>query len=162
MIVRSSLQQSAIRAVLKDDRIRLNEDLFLVSSLMRACKYTNDSIHTRLPIQKGLLSLILNQVKEHFNLTNQPYLSILYRTLFSTMYYGLLRISEVSQGGHPMLARDVHIGSNKKKMLFILRTSKTHWYGCRPQIVKISSTASTNCIKCSNTDAQHCPFSLLR
>ena len=61
------------------------------------------------------------------------------------MYYRLLQISEVTgDGGHPILARDVHVGSNKCKMLFILRTLKTHWHGCKPQLVKISLTNHNN------------------
>ena len=37
---------SAIRAVLKIDGTKLNEDLFLVSSLTRACKLSNDRVTT--------------------------------------------------------------------------------------------------------------------
>ena len=37
---------SAIRAILQDDGIKLNEDLFLVSSLTQACKYVNDKART--------------------------------------------------------------------------------------------------------------------
>ena len=61
---------SAIRAVLKDDGIKLNEDLFLVSSLLRACKYVNDQAKTRLPIQKRMLEVILGQIETHYRLIN--------------------------------------------------------------------------------------------
>ena len=50
---------SAIRAVLWENNIKLNEDLFLLSSLTRACKLRKDRVHTRLPIQKDLLNLII-------------------------------------------------------------------------------------------------------
>ena len=46
---------SAIRATLKNENIKLNEDLFLLNSLTRACKLQNDSYRLRLPIQKPLL-----------------------------------------------------------------------------------------------------------
>ena len=46
---------SAIRVTLKNEGIKLNEDLFLMNSLMKACKLQNDYIRTRLPIWKPLL-----------------------------------------------------------------------------------------------------------
>ena len=122
---------SAIRAVLKDDGIKLDEDLFLVSSLTQPCKYRKDRIRTRLPLQKGMLIMLLCETENYYNERNQPYLKDLYRAIFSTMYFGLLQISEVACQ-HAVLARDVNIGYNKKKMLFILRSSKTHWQGPRP------------------------------
>ena len=48
-------------------------------------------------------------------------------------------MSEVTCDSHPILAKDVHIGENKKKFLLILRTSKTHGLGTAPQMVKISA-----------------------
>ena len=150
---------SAIRAVLQDDGIKLDENTFLVSSLTRACKYVNDTIQTRLPIQKELLRVILRHTENHFNKSNQPYLKSLYKALFSAMYYGLLRISEVTAGGHPVLARDVYLGSNKKKMLFILRSSKTHWICNKPQLVKITSTSYNRKNKESDLP---CPYQLLK
>ena len=81
---------SAIRAALKDDGIKLNEDLFLVSSLNRSCKYRNDRIRTRLPLQKGMLIMLLRETENYYNERNQPYLKDLYRAIFSTMYFGLL------------------------------------------------------------------------
>ena len=58
---------------------------------------------------------------------------------FSTMYYGLLRISKIT-GQHPILAQDVHVGVNKKKFLLILRMLKTHWKNTKPQMIMISAT----------------------
>ena len=120
---------SAIRAVLGDNDIKINQDQFLLSSLTRACKLKNDKIRQRLPIQKGLLILILRQIDEHF--TAQPFLATLYRALFSTAYFGLLRVSELTatSSQHVVLARDVHMASNKNKFMFVLRTSKMHHEG---------------------------------
>ena len=98
---------SAIRSVLQDDGIKLDENLFLVSSLTRACKYTNDKIRTCLPLSKDILNVLLRKTKNHFNKLNQPYLKSLYLVPFSAMYYGLFRISEVTKGTHPVLAKDV-------------------------------------------------------
>ena len=61
---------------------------------------------------------------------NQPYLVALYQAVFSSAFYGLFRMCEIAQtpSGHA-----VHIGVNKKKLMFILRTSKTHTLGNKPQ-----------------------------
>ena len=139
-IVRSYL--SAIRAVLKIDGIKLNEYMFLVNALTRACKIKNDKIRTRHPIHKSLLHQILWRTHDHFlsEDRNQPFLACLFQTLFATAYYGLFQIGELTSGSHPVLAKDIKIGTNKKKIKFILHTSKTHGKGNRPQIIKISST----------------------
>ena len=114
---------SAIKAVLREDNQKIDENVYLITSLTKACRLQNNQIATGLPIQKGLLKIILQQVTDTFLfLKNQPFLASLYCAIFSTMYYGLLRIGEVVTGSHPVLARDVHIGTNKYKFLLILRT----------------------------------------
>ena len=120
---------SAIKHVLKEDGHMLNVNEFLMSSLTKACKLVNDTVARKLPIQKSLLKIFISRIGRHFSTAdnNQPYLSLLYRMLFSTTYFGLFRVGEVTAGDHPILAKDVHIAKNKEKMLFILRTSKTHW-----------------------------------
>ena len=87
---------SAIRAV-----------LFLLSSLMRACKL---KLFTHLPIQKELLNLIIDECYRYFNKQKkQPYLTCLYNALMLSAYYGLLRVGEVTKGPHVILAKNVHI-----------------------------------------------------
>ena len=161
---------SAIKAVLAENDIELNENTFLLNSLTRACRLVNDQIRTRLPICKPMLSAILNQIDKHFTKINQQYLRILYMTLFSTMYFGLFRIGELAQGEHPVKAKDVYIASNKKKILFLLRTSKTHWKNNKPQIIKITSykkhqkpVGIIKKIKDSSKELKFpCPYKLLR
>ena len=105
---------SAIRAVLKQDKYNLQEDQFLLKSLTKACCIKNDHLKVRLSIKKGLLGLILHQIRKEYEFKmNQPYLSLLYHTIISTAYYGLFRIGELTSGDHPVLAQDVHIGTNK-------------------------------------------------
>ena len=154
---------SAIKSILLEDKVKLNENQYLISSLTKACQLKNDQIRTRLPIQKGMLKMILRQVIIHFDYINQPYLKQLYLTLFSTMYYGLLRISEVASGGaHLAVARDVQIGQNKRKFLLILQTSKTHWKNNKPQLIKISAEKRTSNIKLKNKPSgEFCPYKLL-
>ena len=132
---------SAIKAVLQDSGIKLQYDEYLMNSLTCACRLVNDQIRTRLLITHGLLNVIIKRTHDWYTSKNQPYLHTLYKTLFSTAYFGLFRIGELTSGEHPVLARDVHMGFNKRKVLFILRTSKTHWKNTKPQTIKISSTA---------------------
>ena len=86
--------------------------------------------------------MILKQVKSDFHEVGQVYLATLYQALFSTAYFGLFRVGELTTRTHPVLARNVHIGSNKRKMLLLLQTSKTHGKGNKPQLIKISSKKS--------------------
>ena len=83
------------------------------------------------------------------------------------MYFGLFRIGELTKGEHPVLARDVQIGTNKKKILFILRSSKTHSKAMRPQQIKISNQpikrkASARCHSNSVFSDLPCPYKLLK
>ena len=113
-----------------------------------------------------MLCILLSQIKSKY--ADQPYLNLLYSCLFSTMYHGLLHISEVAESIHTLKARDVQIGENKDKFLLLLRTSKMHWKNMKPQIIKISATK----IGDKNSDLrshrkqqslkQPCPFNLLR
>ena len=134
--VRSYL--SAIRAVLTENDIVINENRFLLNSMTRAIRLKNDKLITKLPIRKELLLLILKEIKSYYEKEdrNQPYLDALYQAMFTASYYGLLRVGEVAQGPHVIQARNVHIGANKNKMLFILTSSKTHSQGNKPQMVK--------------------------
>ena len=156
---------SAIKAVLKEDGVDISENKYLITSLTRACKYVNDHVRIRLPIRKDLLQLVVQKIKDTFLEQNQPYLATLYSTIIITAYYGMFRIGEVTKGSHPILARDVHIGEDKQKMLFVLRTSKTHWTDVKPQTVKIQSTKLKNkgkkCWK-KNDIGKICPYQLLR
>ena len=70
-------------------------------------------------------------------------------------YYGLFRIGELTKGTHPILAKDVHIATNKKKLLLILHTSKAHWKGDKSQQIKIKVSGS------SKKD-DNCPFHILQ
>ena len=67
----------------------------------------------------------------------------------------MFRIGELVQGPHIMLARNVHLALNKKKLLVILYHSKTHGIDKIPQKIKITGDANYhNDFKC------FCPFQL--
>ena len=104
---------SAIKSVLRDDGIILNENKYLLASLTQACKLKNDMVRTRLPIRKSMLKLLLKHI--HRTIEDQPYLLLMYKAIISTVYFGLFRVGELTSGTHPVRARDVHIADNKKK-----------------------------------------------
>ena len=133
----------AIRSVLAEDNYFLCENQFLITSLTKACRLRNDLVHTHFPIYKELMLILLREIDERFNKANQPYLAVMFTTLISTAYFGLFRIGEETSGSHPILARDVQLADNKRKIFFILRDSKTHGKESEPQLVKISSQAKS-------------------
>ena len=154
---------SAIKSVLLEIDVELSENKFLLSALTRACKLCNDVFCTRLLIRIGMLNIFLDRTMDHFESINQAYLAILYCTILATMFYGLFRVGEVVTGDHLVKVTDVHIASNKQKILFILRTSKTHGKGSYPQMIKITSKGSpaTSQKRKLSKQLHMCPYWLL-
>ena len=161
---------SALRCVLAESGIKLNDDTFLLSSLTRACRLRNDKVVHRLPLYRDLLHQLLAKTDEYFGNLQQVYLAKLYKAMFAAAYYGLLRVGEIADGEHAVLAKDVHIGTNKPKLLFVLWSSKTHCRGDKPQMIKIErtkmkakdrKTVLPQHIKQLNDNRQHCPFKIL-
>ena len=129
---------SGIKSVLRNDGIILNEDAYLINAITRSCRLVNDHMRIRLLIKQGMLYVLLKQLETIFQ--DQPYLEILYKTLFLTAYFGLLRVGEITRGNHPVSVKDVHIADNKEKVLFTLRSLKTHNKDVPPQEVTIESS----------------------
>lgn len=129
---------SAIRYVLRHDNVEISNTSCKLASIIKACKLHNDTVTVRRPIRGGLLKLILKQVDQEFMLKGQPYLSAVYKAIIVSGYYGLMRASELV-GRHAVVAEDVHISENhnKRKVKMILRSSKTHHRGKRPQTIEI-------------------------
>ena len=155
---------SAIKAVLQEDGEQISENRFLLNSLTRACRLKNDRVRTRLPIKRSLLNLIISNVDNIFN-SPQPYLTCLYKALFMTAYYGLFRVGELTSSPHVLKAKDVHIGRNKKKLMFLLHSSKTHGNDKKTQVIKIhgSEYDVTGVKRLGNIKkGRHCPFHLLK
>ena len=127
---------SAIKSVLREDGVELNEDRSLLSALKKACRYHNNrTVKTCMPIQKNLLNQLIYQIDYSLEENEgQTYLAKLYKAMFMSAYYGLLRVSEITSGEnlHPIKLADVQVAMNKKKIMFILRTSKTHWRDNKP------------------------------
>ena len=135
---------SAIKHILRSDGYQWDDNKVLLSALARSCKMENDKVKTRLPIRKGLLEMILFEVKRKWydGENPQPYLAILYQAIFCLAYYGMLRVGELALSDHNIKACNIHIGSNKDKILIVLYSSKTHGKESRPQKVKISALPS--------------------
>ena len=104
--------------------------------------------------------MVLYTTNEYFMNNCQNYLSTLYKALFAVAYYGLLQVGEVTSSPHVVKVKDVHLGVNKKKILFVLCSSKTHTTGIRPQLVKIISNSVKQKI-IGSQKAWFCPFTLL-
>ena len=127
---------SAIRTVLSEHGEEINEDKQVLKALTKACKLKNNHIVTRLPITRDLIEAIVRQMDVIHG--SQPYLCCLFKAMFITAYYGLLRIGEVANSPHAIKACDIFVGANKDKLMLILRSSKTHTRGDKPQVIKIS------------------------
>ena len=105
--------------------------------------------------------ILLENLDELFQ--DQVYLKTMYQALFSTLYFGLFRIGELTFSDHIIKAKDVHVGKNKMKLMFILHTSKTHWRDVKPQIVKISAQRLTDLKDYGQkVHSKFCPFHLLQ
>ena len=155
---------SAIKSVLQDDGYSWDQEFMLLATLTRACKLHFDQVKNRLPIGKRLLSLLLLGLEKKFD--NQPYLEIMYKTLFLLAYYGLMRVGELTLSQHVLKAKDVHEARNKNKLLLILHSSKTHGPGDRPQHIRItglstlevSDDSKTKLIEYSNKECENTLF----
>ena len=112
-------------------------------------------MYIQMPIHFNLFEMILFELNRCYGAT-QPYLNIAYRALFSLAYYGLMRIGKLTSSQHSLKAKDVHIASNKNKILVILHSSKMHGKESLPQKIKISD-------KCHLKKKRFfCPFSAVR
>ena len=156
---------SAIKAVLREDKVKISEDRFLLSSLIRACKVKNDRVKARLPIQGELLWSILRQMQVMFD--QQQYLAKLYKAMAMSAYFGMLRIGEIAKSQHTIMAKDLRIGRNKNKIMYILRSSKTHAKSDHLQIVKISQKVAFRSVKKEkhrgkSQSIEVCPYTILR
>ena len=107
---------SAIKRILVDDGYQWDDKRILLTALMRACKLINDRVRTRLPIQCGLLELILFEISNHFMANNQVYLTILYQAIFTLGYYDLMRVGELIFSRDTAKAGHVHLAKNKGKI----------------------------------------------
>ena len=156
---------SAIKNVLRVDGYNWNDNLIILDTIIKSCKLINDRVCCRLPIQKGLLELLLFEIERIFQ--NHLYLECMYKAIFAMSYYGLMRVGELAakvdnagnKSNHAVKACDIHVGQNKEKIMIILRSSKTHGKESLPQKIKISADSWTAKRQLMN---HFSPFELLR
>ena len=151
---------SAIKAALSYIGVEVNENKVLIGALTKACKLKNDKIQVKILIRKSFLHTLVKKVDELF-ISPQPHLSILYKAMLTTMYYGLFRVGEVTLSDHVVKACDVKIGDNKNKMLFILRSLKMHNVGMKPQLIKIKRQKLKSNSNKPKDILAFCPFQAL-
>ena len=144
---------SAIKTTLWEDGYQWVEDRVALGLMTRACRIKNDVIKCRFPIHKGLLEIILFEIQR---VCRSPYLIIMYRAMFLIGYYGLMRVGEIADGLHTLKAANIHIASNKDKILLILYTSKTHLRAQYLQEIKITSVNQD--ITAHRKPSFFCPF----
>ena len=144
---------SAIKHTLKLDGYKWKEECVWLDTLVKSCKIVNDCQRTRLPIQFGMLELLMFELRRMMD--TQPYLEMLYTAMFCLAYYGLMRVSEISKGKHNVHARNIHIAQNKEKILILLYSSKTK--SSEPQQIKISGTEASG-----KNHKFFCPFKALQ
>ena len=128
---------SGIKHILVTDGYEWNDGLVILNTLTKSCKLKNDTLKVRLPIQKGLLELILFRIQRKFD--NQPYLETMYITAFLLQYYGLFRVGEIAYSPHSIKAINVHEANSisNPRILIVLYSSKTHNIHEPPQKIKI-------------------------
>ena len=146
---------SAIKRILTDDGYVWNDNIVLLSSLTKGCKLINDKVRLRLPIQCGLLEVLLFEVCRYYSNINQPFHIKLFQAMFALGYCGLFRVGELTYSQHVIKAKNV-MGQNKEKMLIILLTSKTHGKESYPQKVRIVSNLSGKTL--GHRNRFFCPF----
>lgn len=130
---------TAIRQILRLADIEIQEDKYLLSSLIRACKIKNDLLYIRMPIQLPLLKALIRKTQEYYaEQKGQIYLATMLKAMFSMAYFGLMRVSEITSGSHPVKAPDVRYAKNKNKVVITLHSSKTHTIADQPQHITIS------------------------
>ena len=139
---------SGIKAKLRTDGYDWNNKLAQFSSLLTTCRERNDLADDRLPIQQGLLQMILCEINRSLKEIHTIYNVILYRTIFLTLYYGLMRIGELVEGEHILKVTDVHEAANKNQYLLVLYSSKMHNVGTRPQKICIRKPQEAGNIYC--------------
>lgn len=131
---------TAIKQILRLADIDIQEDKYLLSSMVRACKIKNDHLYIRMPIQLPLLKAILRKTQSYYiEEKGQLYLGTMLKAMFSMAYFGLMRVSELTSGDHPVRAPDVRYARNKNKMVITLHSSKTHTVADQPQHITIAS-----------------------
>lgn len=119
-----SSYMSAIKYKLKKDGVIIPDKNFEIASIIRTCKIKNNAVFYRCGINKPMMKNLVAILKKDCNDKGQEYLFKLYRAMFWTAYYGMFRISELTESKHALKFQDMKEAINKRKFLCILRSAK--------------------------------------
>ena len=156
---------SAIKGVLVEDEVEIENDSFELKALTRACRLKNDSHHQI----SNLQGFTYADTKEIGNTSWRS--TILAETLPSFVQYCLFwspEGGEVTDSEHSIRVKNTHIRTNKDKILLVLDSSKTHNKGDKPQKIKISSIPVMarmkpgDCTTFTVKITKYCPFNLIK
>ena len=152
---------SGIKSVLINDDYPWEDNKVKFNMIANSCSMVNDRVQTRLPIQNGLLEMLIFELERKYNA--QFYLELMFKAIFLILYYGLLRIGEVAQGTHTLLARNIHYATNngKQKLLIVLHSSKTHGPNSKPQKVRIEGNVHLGKER-NSQQRSYCPYACIR
>ena len=167
-LIEQGKQSASIKSYVSAIKKLLVIDGYITGEIMRCYWHLspghvdliNDRVHHRLPIFCSFMEMILFEIERAFGKNSQFYLETMYKAIFLLSYYGMMRIGEVTASPHVLKAKNVHLATNKDKLLVLLYSSKTHNEGQRPQKIKITSNRSD---KTGQYLRRHfCPFKTLR
>lgn len=157
---------SGIKYILNLINIKVDTNSFKFSALVKAARYKNKKLHIRLPIKLRLLNRLLDEVPRLPKVRDQPYLIALYRAMFASAYYGLMRVGEITCSKHVVKSRDAHVARNKTKVQFRLWTAKNLKRGEWPNDIKIDGLH--DCKKCfphiitGKSSEKYCPVCIIK
>lgn len=159
---------SAIKNKLKTDGTEIDDQRVELTAIIRAVKLKDNRIFVRLPINKRILAVILDQADVFFG--NQVYLKRLYKAMLILGYFALLRVGEITSGDYPIKARDVRIGRNRPKLVLTIRESKTSSLGQTPHVLYIPTLSRRKEIlmfggfsgMCEEFYLRYCPWTLVK
>lgn len=132
-----SSYMSAIRYKLRKDGVEIPDKNFEIASIIRTCKIKNNRVFYRCGINKVMMKDLVACLDRLYKQEGQTYLYYLYRAMLWTAYYGMFRISEITDSNHVLKTQDVKESINKRKFLCVLRSSKTHKKSDFPHTVHI-------------------------
>lgn len=156
---------SGIKYVARLIGINIDDSKCRFHALVKAARIKNGKIKMRLPIKLKLLNRMLDEIPRLRKLRNQPYLVKLYRAIFVSAYYGLLRMSELTGSKHAIKSRDMHLAQDRPKIQMRVWTAKNKKRGSWPDDLKIEGL--TDCKACfpnfsGRSSFRYCPIHIIR
>ena len=125
---------SAIKATLMNDDYPWDDGKVMFNTIINSCSIVNDVVQNKLPIQNGLLEMLLFELERKYSALE--YHEKLYKAFFCVAHYGMFRMCELAKGSHTLLAKDIHSATGKKKIINGPTFIKNSWKKQTPPINK--------------------------